>query len=207
VGEDASVFRLWWPLLLGLSTSVADNRSVVRINALETLRGILNKYVNLFSAQTWAVIFKGVLFPIVDTAKSDEVDGSSKQGWQSDKKNWIQTMAFNALSMCADLYLKLKDHDKVIPLLPDLLAMLEDCILQNNSILVTIAINVYRDLILNLCTADQRLREEHVDLLCKCLTQVLRRNLHAGAIRGDCSKIESCPESVIGTLLQTSTVC
>jgi hypothetical protein len=40
VQADASVFRLWWPLLLGLSTSVADSRLKVRAKALETLQQV-----------------------------------------------------------------------------------------------------------------------------------------------------------------------
>ena len=68
---DASVFGSWWPLLFGLSTMVADNRLEVRIKALDTLDGILEVHGELFSQQAWIVVFRGVMFPMVDSAKTD----------------------------------------------------------------------------------------------------------------------------------------
>jgi brefeldin A-inhibited guanine nucleotide-exchange protein len=75
IDEDAAVFRLWWPLLLGLSTRVADHRLQIRSRAVETLHRVLKTYGNLFSAQTWEVIFKGVLFPDQGQGVIDDITG------------------------------------------------------------------------------------------------------------------------------------
>ena len=58
VDEDAAIFRLWWPLLLGLATAVGDARFSVRKRALETLRKVLLLHGKIFSPQAWGVIFK-----------------------------------------------------------------------------------------------------------------------------------------------------
>ena len=71
VGDDNDIFRLWWPLLLGLSTQVQNCRLQVRLRALETLQNVLCTYGNMFSHKTWAVIFRGILFPMIDFARTD----------------------------------------------------------------------------------------------------------------------------------------
>jgi len=73
VDEDGRVFRLWWPLLLGLSAQVANDMLQVRLRALETLQNVLCAHGSVFSPQAWSVIFKGVLFPILDSAKTDPI--------------------------------------------------------------------------------------------------------------------------------------
>ena len=110
IGEDAAVFRLWWPLLLGLSTRVADPRLVIRARAVETLHKVLGTYGHMFSSQIWEVIFKGVLFPIMDSAKTDNTL-QPQSLWpmhhpvpSRDSASWIATSAATVLDVCLQLF-------------------------------------------------------------------------------------------------------
>eukprot|EP01035_Chromulina_nebulosa_P026094 gene26094-34116_t len=166
VDQDASVFRLWWPLLLGLSTRVADMRLHVRVKALNTLNVVLRKYGSLFSPQTWSVIFKGVLFPIIDSAKTDtdicprypwlkNIVGKNAQTKMLIAKNngsvnmdsWIHTMGLHVLTVCLSLYQLYKSNEKSVPLLPDLMIMLEGCICQDSEVLAKMGLQVIFELI------------------------------------------------------------
>lgn len=160
IGEDASVFRLWWPLLLGLSTRVSDNRVQVRSRALETLRSVLNLYGHIFSPQTWSVIFKGVLFPMIDSAKTDftiqpvSKFPSENPPASTNQNSWIGTMGQPVLSVCLDLYLKFQEKEKTTPMLPDLLTMLEGCICQDTEILAKMGLKAFLDLMLSLSNSN-----------------------------------------------------
>ena len=46
---DSVVFRLWWPLLLGLATRVGDSRVEIRVKAFDTLHNVLKNYSKSFS--------------------------------------------------------------------------------------------------------------------------------------------------------------
>ena len=214
--EDASVFRLWWPLLLGLSTRVADTRLHVRVKALNTLNAVLRKYGSLFSPQTWSVIFKGVLFPIIDSAKTD-TDISPKYPWlknvspggknQHNKlliarnngsvnmDSWIHTMGLHVLTVCLSLYQMYKDNEKSVPLLPDLMLMLEGCICQDSEVLAKMGLQVMFELIQSLVNNNDELanisddidydsnkpkrcvlQKEHADLVCERITRCLVKN-------------------------------
>lgn len=59
-GDDLLVFKLWWPLLLGVSLRVGDDRLQVRLRALETLQNVLYIYGNKFSQPAWTLIFRYV---------------------------------------------------------------------------------------------------------------------------------------------------
>ena len=156
IGEDASVFRLWWPLLLGLSTRVADGRLQVRVRALDTLHLVLRNYGHLFSPQAWAVIFRGVLFPIVDSAKTDSVSGGGSL-WPTENPllttenhSWIGTMGLKVLTVCLELYQQFQDKGESVPLLPDLMTMLESCICQDTESLAKMGLHTYSNLVLSL---------------------------------------------------------
>jgi hypothetical protein len=72
--------ELWWPILLGLSQSVGDSRFDIRSTGMHTLMSIINKYflppadgenrskLNC-DAQNLQLIFRGVLFPILEFAE------------------------------------------------------------------------------------------------------------------------------------------
>jgi brefeldin A-inhibited guanine nucleotide-exchange protein len=158
MNEDASVFRLWWPLLLGLSTSVGDGRLKIRVKALETLQTVLRRHGGMFSPQTLSVIFKGVLFPMIDSAKTDATQ-QPKSAWptenpppSSNVQSWIGTVGASVLMFYVDIF-KLygeKDDDSV-PLLPDIITALEGCIHQDTESLSKLGMSVLSSLVLNLC--------------------------------------------------------
>jgi brefeldin A-inhibited guanine nucleotide-exchange protein len=213
ISEDASVFRLWFPLLLGLSTRVADSRLTVRMRALETLGQVLRTYGNLFSPQTWAVIFKGILFPMIDSAQID----STAQPFSSyptenvqipaNNGSWIGTMAYAVFNMCAEMYQLFKEKADEVNLLPELMAMLEDCILIDTESLARLGVSVYRDLILSLGgtpgTDTYRIDDVTADLVCAHVSKAILGSLCLDY--GDVGQLEfadSAPSSVAELVLE-----
>jgi hypothetical protein len=146
--EQSSVFRLWWPLLLGLSTRVSDIRPSVRNEAFAALKSILCDHGRLFSIQTWAVIFKGVLFPIIDTAKSE--DSNSQRRSSADKQSWMDNMAEKVLTFCVDCYLVRIRDDASKAMFKDLLQMLNSCIVLGIPSLSTTSLRVLHSFVLRL---------------------------------------------------------
>lgn len=61
----------WWPLLVGLSARVADPRLAARTSALEALCNTLRTHGAHFAPQTWKLLFRGVLFPMLESARTD----------------------------------------------------------------------------------------------------------------------------------------
>lgn len=156
VDEDASIFRLWWPLLLGLSTAVGDSRLTVRIKALETLQKVLFDHGNIFSPQAWGVIFKGILFPMLDSAKTDFTP-QPESSWPAqnpivlnNSQGWIGTMATPVFNIFIELFKEFEERASPVLLLSDLIKVIEDCICQDNESLARIAVRVYNDLITSL---------------------------------------------------------
>ena len=155
VGEDTSVFRLWWPLLLGLSTRAADPRNEIRVQALETLHGTLCQHGHVFSVQTWNVVFKGVLFPMIDAVLTDNtVQPSSLYPTQhpplSDAQTHSNSMGYQVLSLCISIFHKHRvcDANGNFNLLPEMLSMLEDCICQDTEGLAILGSRALREFVL-----------------------------------------------------------
>jgi len=184
-GEDDGVFRAWWPLLLGLSTRVSDSRLPVRLQALDTLHSVLRDFGGVFSAQAWAVIFRGVLFPIMDSGKTDNPQQSLSR-WPSERKiygelletnDWIGSMASKVLSKCLDLFLVFKSrHGNATLVLPDLLTMIEGCICQDTESLAIIGIQAYREL-LGLLGDSGQIDEDSLNAITTSVSKSLMRNL------------------------------
>jgi Sec7-like guanine-nucleotide exchange factor len=159
IDEDAAVFRLWWPLLLGLSTRVADHRLQIRSRAVETLHRVLKTYGNLFSSQTWEVIFKGVLFPMIDSAKIDDTPQPHSQ-WPTqnpaltkDPASWISTTASTALSLCVNLFIQYYQQGLTSVLLPELITMFVGCINQEIESLSRLSLQILFELFLQIPTS------------------------------------------------------
>lgn len=208
VGEDSSIFRLWWPLLLGLSTRVADPRLQVRVEALETLQRILLNHGAIFSPQTWAVIFKGVLFPIIDSAKSDE-SIFIEQSNNYNKEGWINTMAASVLNIYSQLFLKYIENDAIVPILNDLLLVFGSCICQENLTLANISVRVLKELLFAIgqsksSAAESKaeiklLQKNHIDIVTRMLKSQLLKTLIFQY--GDLGSLDlepiPCPEPVL----------
>ena len=189
ISQDASVFRIWWPLLLGLSTRVGDVRLQVRFKALETLTFVLRKYGNLFSPQTWAMIFKGVLFPIVDSAKTDFTQQpessfpTENPTASTNKQSWIGTMGQPVLSVCIDLYQLYKEKSEAVNLLPDMFTMLGSCICQDTESLARMGLASLSKLILSYKEGNNENHKPIVmpvamsELICMRLASFLLQNI------------------------------
>ena len=180
IGEDAAVFRLWWPLLLGLSTRVADSRLVIRTRAIETLHRVLRTYGHLFSTQTWEVIFKGVLFPMIDSAKTDSTP-QPQSAWPThnptpskDPSSWIATTAATALSVCLSLFNQHYAAGLTSPLLPEVLSMLEDCIKQDIESLSRMGLSALSELLttIPLCPETDTLPPAVASQVCSKVSQI-----------------------------------
>ena len=204
VGEDASVFRLWWPLLLGLSTSVADMRLQVRTKALETLSLVLRQHGKLFSSQAWSVIFKGVLFPIIDSAKTDSTI-QPKSAYPTENPllsrnplSWIGTMGLSVLMSFIELYKLFGTNEETttIFMLSDLLSLFDECINQEIEVLAKIGLTAMSSLILSLAEynsdsnsnsgsndikeatiMNNSLPQYQLNLICKKVSENIVRNL------------------------------
>ena len=122
-------------LLFGLATNVADPRLEVRLKALNTLDVVLEIHGQLFSEQAWQVIFRGVLFPILDSAKTDSnIPTTSNYPtenpvFESKGDSWIGTIGLAVLNILLQLFKRLRAQNlNVSLLLPDFLSTLESCI-------------------------------------------------------------------------------
>ena len=111
-------FSLWWSLLLGLSTRVADARLQVRLRALETLQNVLCQYCNtIFTPKDWSIIFKSILFPLMDNVNKD-ITRQHVSRWPAENKfittadsnSWIGTMGLPVLASFID-FTKCIDED------------------------------------------------------------------------------------------------
>ncbi len=161
VDEDASVFRLWWPLLLGLSTRVGDSRMEIRLKAFETLHIILRTYSELFSLHAWTMIFKGVLFPMLDSAKIEYFNQKSSRFpaenpfVASNTDSWIDTVGLKVFHLYIELFQKISFKEKKEVILPELLNMLDECICQEMEPLARMGMSILGDLILSLGEMDK----------------------------------------------------
>jgi len=69
---DEQQWQLWWPLLHVLSQLIGDPHSPARLKALDTLGCTLLAYGAVFSDETWRLVFKGVIFPVIESAWNDD---------------------------------------------------------------------------------------------------------------------------------------
>ena len=149
-------FRLWWPVLLGMSTCVADPRIQVRLRALETLQNLLCQYGHtLFSSRDWTVIFRSVLFPLMDNIHKDNTrqhvsswPAESKFITTADSNSWIGTMGLPVLASFIELYqLNRRTNTESLALLADLLDLISACIQHEVESLAKIGVQSYNDLV------------------------------------------------------------
>ena len=186
IGEDASVFRLWWPLLLGLSTRVSDSREEVRNKALDMLLHILRQYGDLFSQQTWGVIFKGVLLPMMDSAKTDFTTQPTSS-WPTENprpsnepRSWIGTTGSRVLVASSSLFHQFRTIGLTTPLLPDLLHVIEGCICQKTESLARLGLRALYDLVIALideADEDRPIDLQTADFVCDRVCSCLARSL------------------------------
>lgn len=190
IDQESLVFRLWWPLLLGLSTSVGDHRIELRKHAIETLNTVLKDNGHLFSSQTWAVIFKGILFPMIDSAKTDVTNQpislypTQNPSQAVNNSSWIGTMGETVLHVLLDLYELFQEKCIEVRLLPEMMIMLEGCICQDTESLAKLGLHSYKTLLLSLNNNNQGMDLHTANLVIDRLTSCIRNNL--------CIDFDSC---------------
>lgn len=182
--EASSVFRLWWPLLLGLSTRISDQRLEVRNCALDVLFKVLQKHGHLFSTQTWEVVFRGVLFPVMESAKTDQIQQphsawpTQKPPASHDPNSWIATTAGEALRVFIKLFHQFRPSGQTYGLLNDMLGVLDDCINQDIEPLALLGLGAFNDFVLAYDDSsnypmEKNTRSVIADRLCSCLLKNL----------------------------------
>ncbi|KAJ8613377.1 hypothetical protein CTAYLR_002304 [Chrysophaeum taylorii] len=152
-GNDARL-ELWWPLLLGLAQRVADPRVAVRNGALATLRRALERDCDSFSAETWRLVFRGVLFPSLESAWTDDAPQPSStrptdeapdpSSAPRDDASWLTSTAPALLETCVSLYAARGGGRESAALLSELLGALGDCVCQDVEALSRLAVDALR---------------------------------------------------------------
>ena len=179
LGEDATVFRMWWPLILGLATRVSDSRLEVRLRAFNTLSDILKNYGKRFSTQAWKMLFKGILFPMMDSAKTDQSGRNFSQYptenpfLVTDSNSWIDTVGLKVLNLSVELFLAHEPVAERLLILPELLNMIEGCICQETETLSRMGMGTFADLVLGLGKMDTAT----ADLICSYVCSLIMKNL------------------------------
>ncbi|KAL9643293.1 hypothetical protein ABK040_014749 [Willaertia magna] len=106
--DDEVHFKLWFPILTGLSRLISDDRrEEVRTNAVKTLFEdiLINREIgDRFSAKLWEVVFTGVLFPIFDEIKQANIMDDT----------WINSTCRKALSLMVTLFSQYFDTIKFL---------------------------------------------------------------------------------------------
>ena len=166
--------------MFGLATHVADPRLEVRLKALNTLDVVLEVHGQLFSEQAWQVIFRGVLFPMIDSAKTDSnIPTMSRYPtenpvFESKGDSWIGTIGLAVLNILLQLFKRLKTQGhNVSVLLPDFLAMLESCICHPTEALARMGLSTLGDLVVSLGT----LQQGDADLIVSFVSRIMRNSL------------------------------
>lgn len=149
--EHDARLELWWPLLLGLAQRVADPRVAVRNGALATLRRALERDCDSFSPETWRLVFRGVLFPSLESAWTDDApQPSSKRPTDAvpdpssaprDDSSWLTSTAPALLDTCVSLYASRGGGKESAALLSELLGLLGDCVCQDVEALSRLAVD------------------------------------------------------------------
>jgi Sec7 domain/Domain of unknown function (DUF1981) len=163
--------ELWWPILLGLSRSVGDSRFDVRTKGLQTLMSIIDTYFVPPAAgftdakgyklsddiQNLQLIFRGVLFPILEFAEFDS-QSSPTPGLPQDfqrflsvpktsKKieegvvdrishtGWLETTFDPFMDYCVELCLRSSSAFGSDALTDELFALINACLLSDSGLL------------------------------------------------------------------------
>jgi brefeldin A-inhibited guanine nucleotide-exchange protein len=174
-----SQLQLWWPLLVGLAARVADARLAARTSALEALMNTLRQHGELFSPQTWKLVFRGVLFPMLESARTDCTPQvisefpAQNPPMEVRDDSWILTSTETVLRSYLEL-LRLF-YPTTSGLAPEVLAVFSDCICQHErETLARIAVRVLHDI---LPLLDEHRDSEFWDTVCSSLLGLVRKNL------------------------------
>jgi len=166
--EGKQELELWWPILLGLSGSVGDARLAVRTKSLKKLTEIIGKHflppegskkrkVSNDDVQTFQLIFRGVLFPIVEsgelgaegsstpplpedftrflTEKKDAAATESEVVDETEPSSWMETTFDPFVDSCVSLCLRAVEGFRDEALIDEVFAVLNACLISDSGVL------------------------------------------------------------------------
>lgn len=210
--DDSSTYKIWWPLLLGLSARVGDFRQAVRLEALQTLENILQDFGHVFSPQAWGMIFRGILYPMMDSARAlGEGEGSPAL---EEKFQWVESMAERVMIFCVNIYCQKKELEETTPLLPELLNMLKACATVHVLTLSNASFIAMRNLSLRLSNASMtipyqpQMSQQHSELFAETVKKTTAEILTTTFVSKEkiCSLLKTCPDSILFQILHLDKV-
>ena len=166
--EEETNMRFWFPILFGLYEIIMVCELEVRSRALVYLFDTLKSHGKDFSKDFWAMVAKGVLFPIFDDLRLSRQE-HTKFANKEDMSVWMSTTLIQALRLLIDLFSTYFDELKF--LYGDILEILEICMTQENETLSRIGSTCLQEMIeCNL----YKLQDEEFELLCGSLVYLLQ---------------------------------
>jgi hypothetical protein len=156
--------ELWWPILLGLSQASGDSRLDLRSKALEILMKVINSYfipsvdARDEDIQTLQIIFRGILFPILEFAEFGLQEGGSvptlpsdferflsgpkepksqaeEQKVEADQTCWMETMFDPFIDACVAVCLRSMEATEDNALVEEVLSVLNNCLTSDSGYL------------------------------------------------------------------------
>lgn len=158
----SSELELWWPILLGISRSMGDERKKVRLKSMVALLGVINEHFfpsgeditdddeapRHGDLQTLQLVFRGVLTPVLEHADSDAHLGPSPPlpddferfatkppaplPVEERNATWLETTFEHFMDGCIALCLRSIQVFKDDSLVEEIFAMLNSCTLSDS---------------------------------------------------------------------------
>ena len=186
--DSESHLHVWWPLLMGVANLIGDSRLKIRTCAVNTLFGSLKLAGSGFDHNLWELIFKGVLFPVFDDIRVDDASASESE------KSWLKNTALVALRALIEMFSFF--YDALLFLLPDILALICRCVVQDERKLACVGVKCFTQLI-NLCSA--RFSTETWDIVCASLLHIFDMSMPYALLRKDSRLVEEATDRVVKT--------
>ena len=172
--DSESHLHVWWPLLMGVANLIGDSRLTIRTAAVNTLFGSLKLAGSGFDRNLWELVFKGVLFPVFDDIRVDDASASESE------KSWLKNTALVALRALIEMFSFF--YDALLFLLPDILALICRCVVQDERKLACVGVTCFTQLI-NLCSG--RFSTETWDIVCASLLHIFDMSMPYVLLRKD----------------------
>ncbi|KAI9362470.1 hypothetical protein DFJ73DRAFT_620704 [Zopfochytrium polystomum] len=132
---DEANFRVLFPILFALYEVVMTGDLEVRTRGLQYLFETIKQYGDTFSADSWEVVTKGVLFPIFDDLKLSKSE-HTKFANKEDFSVWLSTTLIQALRLFVELFGVF--YTTLQPYIDGMFDLLVICMTQENETLARI---------------------------------------------------------------------
>lgn len=142
--------KLWFPILFGFYDIIMNGEEFeVRLITLTRFFDVLHKFGGHFDIEFWELIYKKLVAQIFGVLSdpwsitSDNYDGFA----DNDKMSfWVSTTLVQALNSLVSLYTHY--FDAFVPLLPELMGLLSNCICQDHDTVAKTGMTCLEDFIL-----------------------------------------------------------